>query len=79
MDMRPNINKLIGENKRNKKELSKKVKKILISYALEAHKLDKSKTISYYYEFYVNYLREKWLQMEVNERQKFFTNEIIET
>ena len=74
----PMINRITDEQRRNKKELSPKVKKMLMTYALEAYELDKSKSRAWYYENYVNHLRKRWREMDVKEREKFFENGIIE-
>jgi hypothetical protein len=74
----PMINRITDETRRNKKELSPKVKRMLMNYSIEAYELDKSRSLSWYYEYYVNYLRQKWREMDAKEREKFFDNGIIE-
>jgi len=64
------------EKKRKNYVLSQKMKALFREWALEAYKLDKSKTVSAYYKYFLTKLREKY--RESDNKKEFFKNEIIE-
>ena len=56
--------------------LSKKYKTMFIEWAIEAHKIDPSKSVRHYYSTFLERLREKYLDSELKE--KFYEKGIIE-
>ena len=62
-------------NKRDDLVVSKKVKKILIQFAENAHEIDKSKPISYYYSLFFERYMEKF--DSVKQKKEFFKDNVI--
>jgi hypothetical protein len=58
------------------KGLSKQMKKLIISWALEAHKLDSSKTVRQYYNMFLNRLRQRF--KDSKNKDEFYQKEILE-
>jgi hypothetical protein len=61
---------------RPKAKLNKKMKIMFMNWAQEAHELDKSRSVLFYYEQYILRLREKYRECE--DKKEFFKNGIIE-
>ena len=54
------VDEILGLKKRNKKLLTTKTKKMLIEMARAAHKLDKSQSLTEYYQLFLDRLRKKY-------------------
>lgn len=66
----------------NNKRLSKKNLYMLTKFAMEAHEIDPSKPISFYFEMFNQKLQEKYTESLLSEEKKisnFFKDEVIET
>lgn len=71
------IHEIMGKSESKKKRLAVGIKKKLLIWAKEAHELDNSKTIGYYYDIFLKKLREKYVTSQ--QKEAFFQkNEVIE-
>lgn len=70
------VNEILGEKPKKKAWLSKQMKQMFSNWALEAHKLDNSKSVSIYYEMFVTRLRDSYFTSA--HKKQFFDEGIIE-
>lgn len=66
---------LEGKRPTGKKGLTKKAKGALMGWALEAHKIDSSRPVGYYYDLFLDELRGRYSK---DTKEDFFKNGIIE-
>ncbi len=70
------IGEMMGAPQKPKKQgLSKRIKKLLVEWSLEAHRLDPSNSVDWYYELYLEHLRKNYSSKT---KELFFKQGIIE-